>query len=132
MSSVPTPSPKDKAIAELTTALQKATAKLKEQDAILKQMAELPGLTARVTHLLENNQMIIDGHVIMEVPKKKLKSKLEIGTWLHVSRSFSGGVAIIDTVNVPEIPQMVMTVAYIDELGKVYLEAGPGSIVPLR
>ena len=93
----PTPSPKDKTIADLTAALTQAAAKLKEQDEILKQMAQLPGLTARVTHLLKDDLILLDGHIIMETPKK-LKGKLKIGTWLHVSKSPMGGVGIIDAV----------------------------------
>jgi len=132
----PTPSPKDKTITDLTAALTQAAAKLKEQDEILKQMAELPGLTARVTHLLKDDLILLDGHIIMETPKK-LKGKLKVGTWLHVSKSPMGGVGIIDTVEVPETPAIVMTVAMVTKdmatnTVRVFLDGGPGHLLPVQ
>lgn len=124
------PSPKDEAIANLTKALTQATAKLKEQDEILKQMAKLPGLTSRVTHLLKDDLILLDGHVIMETPKQ-LKGKIKIGTWLHVSRSPMGGVGIIDIVEVPENPAIAMTVALVSD-GNIYMDGGPGHLIPIQ
>jgi proteasome ATPase len=127
--------PKDAAIEQLKTALTEVTEKLKEQDKILKDLAEPPGMLATLTNILPveadgSQKLIIDERLFVLRPKNLAKTKLEIGDRLHVGKSTMGSVALIGKIEIPATPMATMKVAEIVN-GRVMLELG-GQIIPLH
>ncbi len=128
---------RDEAIEQLKTALTEVTAKLKEQDKILKDLAEPPGMLARLTNIIpadkdKPEKLIIDDRLFVLRPENMKKTKLEIGDYLHVGKSTMGSVAIIDRIDLPPQPMAVMKVAEITDQGRVFLDAGNDSVIPLH
>jgi len=128
---------KDAAIEQLKEALTQVTEKLKEQDKILKDLAEPPGMLARLTNIVPANKdhperLIIDDRLFVLRPENFKKTKLEIGDYLHVGKSKMGSVALVDKIELPPQPMAVMKVAEITEDGRVLLDAGNDSVIPLH
>src|SRR5882762_6835449 len=127
---------KDAAIEQLKDALTQVTEKLKEQDKILKDLAEPPGMLARLTNIIPADsehpeRLIIDDHLFVLRPSNFKKTKLEIGDYLHVGKSKMGSVALVDKIVLPPQPMAVMKVGEITDDGRVLLEAGD-QIIPLH
>lgn len=128
---------KDQAIEQLKTALTEVTGKLKEQDKILKDLAEPPGMLARLTNIIpaakdSPEKLIIDDRLFVLRPENMKKTKLEIGDYLHVGKSTMGSVALIDRIELPPQPMAVMKVAEITKEGRVFLDDGNASVIPLH
>jgi proteasome ATPase len=127
--------PRDAAIEQLKQVVTEMTAKLQEQDKILKDLAEPPGMLARLTNILPADKthperLIIDERLFVLRPKNFEKIKLEIGDTLHVGKSTMGSVALIDKIEIPPTPMMTMKVAEIDAKGRILVEAGD-QVIPL-
>lgn len=127
---------RDQAIEQLKTALTEVTEKLKEQDKILKDLAEPPGMLARLTNIIppikdQPEKLIIDDRVFVLRPENMKKVALEIGDYLHVGKSTMGSVAIVDRIELPPQPLAVMKVAEITDKGRVLMEAGD-TVIPLH
>ncbi|MBO0887474.1 AAA family ATPase [Candidatus Bathyarchaeota archaeon] len=123
-------------IEQLKAALTEATEKLKEQDKILKDLAEPPGMLARLTNIIPKDathpeRLIIDERLFVLRPKNLEKVRLEIGDYLHVEKSTIGSVALIDKIELPPQPMAVMKVAEITDQGRIMLEAGD-TVIPLH
>ena len=120
-------------IAQLREALEAATKKLKEQDGYIKDISKLPGFLATVTHILPNNRIVVDNHLLMEKPRDKQFAKLKDGDIIHVSKSGENNVAMVEIIELPTKPVMVMKVAEVLPDGRVFLDGGPGgNLIPLH
>lgn len=125
------PDKKDEAILQLTEALNEATAKLKEQDAAIKELTAKPGLLGKVTHVL-GDMLILDDRVIMDKPTRKELKNLEEGTYVHITQGQCGQVGIVASVPIPPRPAMTMKVGEILPDGRVFIDSGQGNLIPLR
>src|ERR1700739_2080897 len=88
---MPTPDPRDAAIEQLKNVLTEVTKKVEEQDKILKDLAEPPGMLANLTHILPADgknpeRLVIDGRIFVLRPKTLEKEQLELGCTLHVGK----------------------------------------------
>src|ERR1700739_2686673 len=132
---MPTADPRDAAIEQLKAVVTEMTTKLQEQDKILKDLAEPPGMLARLTNILPADKthperLIIDERLFVLRPKNFEKIKLEIGDTLHVGKSTMGSVALIDKIEIPPTPMATMKVAEIDAKGRILVEMGD-QVIPL-
>src|ERR1700757_967905 len=131
------PDAKDEAIKQLSTTLEEVTKKLQEQDKILKDLAEPPGMLARLTNIIpkkgdQPEKLILDERLFVLRPENLAKTKLEIGDMLHVGKSTMGSVSLIAKIDLPPTPMATMKVAEIDSKGRIFLKAGPDQIIPLH
>jgi proteasome-associated ATPase len=127
--------PRDQAIEQLKSALTEVTEKMKEQNKILEDLAQPPGMLARLTNIIPADKknperLIVDERLFVLRPKNLEKTKLEIGDYLHVGKSTMGSLALIDKIDIPPTAMAVMKVAEITDRGRVLLEAGD-SVIPL-
>jgi proteasome-associated ATPase len=128
--------PRDQVIEQLKTVLTEVTAKLNEQDKILKDLAEPPGMLARLTNIIpaaagKPEKLIIDDSLFVLRPENMKETPLEIGDYLHVGKSTMGSVALIDRIELPPQPMVVMKVAEITTDNRILMEAGD-TVIPLH
>lgn len=131
------PDAKDKAIADLTASNLELQNLVKEQEAILKDLAEPPGMLANLTHVLPKNALgqelvVLDERILMSRPKELAKVKLEEGDILHIGKSEGDGKPyIVGKVDLPLREQAVMKVAEITDDGQILLGSGVDNVIPL-
>ena len=121
---------KDKAIADLQAALEEATTKLQEQDAMIKQMTKLPGFLGQITHVLPKGRVVLDGRMLIEKPDNI--KKLEEDDIVHITQTMGGGIGIVDIIKLPDKPAMIMKVAEVLPDGRALIDLGNGNMIPIK
>lgn len=128
---------KDEAINQLSQALEEATKKLEEQDAALKDMSAMPGVLARITNIIppldkDPERIIIDERLMLDYPQNiKLKRRLKVGDWVHVTKGMMGTVGIVGIVELPIQPRVALKVAEVLPDGRMFFDMG-GNLVLIR